>query len=71
VKQKEFGVKGQAAEDQSPRLLPVIPWCERHGVAIVAYSPFGYNDFPSPRSREGQVLHGIADVRRVPARQRF
>jgi diketogulonate reductase-like aldo/keto reductase len=39
------------------------------GVAAVAYSPFGYNDFPSPRSREGQVLHGIADARRVTARQ--
>ena len=24
----------------------VIPWCERHGVAVVAYSPFGHNDFP-------------------------
>jgi diketogulonate reductase-like aldo/keto reductase len=48
----------------------VIPWCERHGVAVVvAYSPFGHNDFPSPRSREGQVLRGIADARRVTARQ--
>ena len=24
----------------------VIPWCEQHGVAVVAYSPFGHNDFP-------------------------
>jgi diketogulonate reductase-like aldo/keto reductase len=47
----------------------VIPWCERHGVTAVAYSPFGHNDFPSPRSREGQVLHRIADARRVTARQ--
>lgn len=23
----------------------VIPWCERHGVAVVAYSPFGHDDF--------------------------
>jgi diketogulonate reductase-like aldo/keto reductase len=22
----------------------VIPWCEAHGVAVVAYSPFGHND---------------------------
>ena len=34
----------------------VIPWCEQHGVAVVAYSPFGHNDFPSPRSEAGQVL---------------
>ena len=24
----------------------VIPWCARHGTAVVAYSPFGHNDFP-------------------------
>ncbi|MBR1142900.1 aldo/keto reductase [Bradyrhizobium sp. AUGA SZCCT0431] len=47
----------------------VIPWCERHGVAVVAYSPFGHNDFPSPHSRQGQVLQAIADARRVTARQ--
>src|SRR5262249_51371744 len=23
----------------------VIPWCESHGVAAVAYSPFGHRDF--------------------------
>ena len=47
----------------------VIPWCERHGVAVVAYSPFGHNDFPSPHSREGQVLQAVADAHRVTARQ--
>src|SRR5579863_6431485 len=26
----------------------VIPWCARHDVAVVAYSPFGHDDFPSP-----------------------
>ena len=31
----------------------VIPWCEQHGVAVVAYSPFGHNDFPRPRSKAG------------------
>ena len=38
----------------------VIPWCEQHGVAVVAYSPFGHNDFPSPRSKAGEVLQTIA-----------
>ena len=47
----------------------VIPWCERHDVAVVAYSPFGHNDFPSPHSGEGEVLQAIADARRVTARQ--
>jgi diketogulonate reductase-like aldo/keto reductase len=47
----------------------VIPWCERNGVAVVAYSPFGHNDFPSPHSRAGEVLQAIADAHRVTARQ--
>ena len=47
----------------------VIPWCERHGVAVVAYSPFGHNDFPSPRSKAGEVLRAIADAHRVTPRQ--
>ncbi len=40
----------------------VIPWCATHGVAVVAYSPFGHNEFPSPRSQGGQVLQSIADA---------
>jgi diketogulonate reductase-like aldo/keto reductase len=47
----------------------VIPWCEKHGVAVVAYSPFGHNDFPSPRSKAGEVLQAIADARKATARQ--
>src|SRR5664279_5700318 len=34
----------------------VIPWCEAHDVAVVAYSPFGHDDFPSPRTKAGEVL---------------
>lgn len=34
----------------------VIPWCEQNNVAVVAYSPFGHNGFPSPKSQEGQLL---------------
>jgi diketogulonate reductase-like aldo/keto reductase len=40
----------------------VIPWCTRHGVAVVAYSPFGHDDFPSPGSKQGQTLQAIADA---------
>ena len=47
----------------------VIPWCERHGVAVVAYSPFGHDEFPSPRSKAGEVLQAIADARKATARQ--
>jgi diketogulonate reductase-like aldo/keto reductase len=38
----------------------VIPWCEKHSVAVVAYSPFGHNDFPAPSSPGGKVLQEIA-----------
>jgi diketogulonate reductase-like aldo/keto reductase len=38
----------------------VIPWCEKHGVAVTAYSPFGHGDFPSSRTKEGRVLEEIA-----------
>ena len=47
----------------------VIPWCEQHGVAVVAYSPFGHDDFPSSRSRAGELLQAIADAHKASARQ--
>jgi diketogulonate reductase-like aldo/keto reductase len=47
----------------------VIPWCEQHGVAVVAYSPFGHNDFPSSRSKTGAVLEKIAQAHGASARQ--
>jgi diketogulonate reductase-like aldo/keto reductase len=47
----------------------VIPWCEAHGVAVVAYSPFGHDDFPRPRSRDGEVLQQIADAHGASPRQ--
>src|SRR4029077_5589927 len=47
----------------------VIPWCEKNGVAVIAYSPFGHNDFPSARSKSGEALQAIADAHKVSARQ--
>jgi len=47
----------------------VIPWCARHGVAVVAYSPFGHNDFPSPASPGGKVLQKIAEHHQATPRQ--
>ena len=47
----------------------VIPWCEHHGVAVVAYSPFGHNEFPAPRSDAGLVLQQIAAAHGVSPRQ--
>jgi diketogulonate reductase-like aldo/keto reductase len=47
----------------------VIPSCEAHGVAVVAYSPFGHNDFANPRSEAGRVLQKIAQAHDATARQ--
>jgi diketogulonate reductase-like aldo/keto reductase len=47
----------------------VIPWCRQHGVAVVAYSPFGHNEFPPPRSKGGEVLQQIANTHRATPRQ--
>jgi diketogulonate reductase-like aldo/keto reductase len=47
----------------------VIPWCARHGVAVVAYSPFGHDDFPAPASAGGKLLAKIADAHKATPRQ--
>ena len=47
----------------------VIPWCEKHDVAVVAYSPFGQGDFPAPRSSGGKVLAEIANAHGATPRQ--
>lgn len=47
----------------------VIPWCERHGVAVVGYSPFGHGDFPGPRTTGGRVLQEIAAAHNATPRQ--
>src|SRR6185312_14222492 len=47
----------------------VIPWCEKHKVAVVAYSPFGHDDFPAPKSKAGEVLQQIAKAHGATPRQ--
>jgi diketogulonate reductase-like aldo/keto reductase len=47
----------------------VMPWCEKHGVAVVGYSPFGSGNFPGPRTAGGRVLHEIATKHGATARQ--
>ena len=46
----------------------VLPWCEKHGVALVGYTPFG-NRFPAPGSPGGKVLGEIAATRKATPRQ--
>jgi diketogulonate reductase-like aldo/keto reductase len=48
----------------------VLPWCDAHGVAVVAYTPFG--ETPSvfdSGHRGGDVLHAVAAAHSATARQ--
>ena len=47
----------------------VIPWCERNGVAVVAYSPYGHDNFPGERTAGRKVLDNIAAAHGATARQ--
>lgn len=40
----------------------VISSCEKHGIAVVAYSPFGSGRLPGIRSRGGRVLAEVAET---------
>jgi diketogulonate reductase-like aldo/keto reductase len=47
----------------------VLPWCERHGVAVTAYSPFGHGNFPGSGTEGGRVLAKIAAAYEATPRQ--
>ncbi len=47
----------------------VIPWCEEHDVAVVAYSPFGRGQFPGLNTSAGRVLEQIAAAHDATPRQ--
>jgi diketogulonate reductase-like aldo/keto reductase len=43
----------------------VLPWCEEHGVAVVAYSPFAQRDRLKHDARQGAALAEIAEAHGV------
>lgn len=47
----------------------VLPWCAERGVAVVAYSPFGHDGFPSVASAGGRVLAEIGKAHGATVRQ--
>jgi diketogulonate reductase-like aldo/keto reductase len=47
----------------------VIPWCQKHKVAVVGYSPLGHGAFPAPHSPGERVLHEIAELQHATPRQ--
>ncbi|GAC1351074.1 MAG: aldo/keto reductase [Polyangiales bacterium] len=46
----------------------VLPWCERHNVSVVGYSPFGSGRFANESTARGKVLRAIADAHATTAR---
>jgi diketogulonate reductase-like aldo/keto reductase len=48
----------------------VLPWCQRQGTAVVAYTPFGQSRTAfDARTAQGKVLEEIAEVHQATARQ--
>jgi diketogulonate reductase-like aldo/keto reductase len=48
----------------------VLPWCQRHGTAVVAYTPFGQSTAAfDARTKQGKVLEEIAEAHQATARQ--
>jgi diketogulonate reductase-like aldo/keto reductase len=48
----------------------VLPWCQRHGTAVVAYTPFGQSRSAfDARTAQGKVLGEVAEAHRATARQ--
>jgi diketogulonate reductase-like aldo/keto reductase len=47
----------------------VLPYCEDHRIAVVAYSPLGSGRFPRERGRAGRVLAEIAAAHGATPRQ--
>jgi diketogulonate reductase-like aldo/keto reductase len=47
----------------------VIPWCQKHGVPVVGYSPFGAGDFPEPETPGHHALAAVARRHGVSPRQ--
>lgn len=47
----------------------VLPWCAARGIAVVAYSPFGQENFPRPGTAGGKVLEEIAAIHQSTPRQ--
>jgi diketogulonate reductase-like aldo/keto reductase len=47
----------------------VLPWCTRHEVAVVGYSPFGSGRFPSLSTAGGKLLGSVARAHQATAFQ--
>jgi diketogulonate reductase-like aldo/keto reductase len=47
----------------------VVPFCEKHGIAVVGYTPFGTGAFPPGGARGSETLRRVADKHGKTVRQ--
>jgi diketogulonate reductase-like aldo/keto reductase len=47
----------------------LVPYCAKHDIAVVGYSPFGHGRFPSPSRAGGEALADVASRHRATPRQ--
>ena len=47
----------------------LVPYCAKHDIAVVGYSPFGHGRFPSPSRAGGRALAAVADRHGATPRQ--
>jgi len=47
----------------------LVPYCAKHDIAVVGYSPFGHGRFPSPSRAGGRALAAVAARRGATPRQ--
>jgi len=47
----------------------LVPYCAKHDIAVVGYSPFGHGRFPAATRAGGQVLASVAARHRATPRQ--
>jgi diketogulonate reductase-like aldo/keto reductase len=47
----------------------LVPYCARHDIAVVGYSPFGHGRFSSDRGAAGRALAAVAGRHRATPRQ--
>ena len=47
----------------------VVPLCEKHGIAVVGYTPFGVRGFPPGGSAGAKVLASVAEKHGATMRQ--
>src|SRR5262252_2783198 len=49
--------------------VELVPYCAKHRIAVVGYSPFGHGRFPSPSRGGGRALAAVAERHGATPRQ--